>query len=646
MKSGYFFVVLLLLNIFGSYLNFNIFVESFETNGRCETLLETSQCYNTLVNHNIYLIVNQTQQETEDILSYLIGAASLTGNQTCIASFKGLVCLKNYQPCQTFTFNTNSISLPSYPCQSFCDLNEYECSNYISLFPNEYKCNYTTVDGPQYPDNSTIYDLTSIGGPSNQTIQCTADGVTANSGEVDVPCPSPLIKVSQEDLDTKKNYFAIGQCAIPCPFHILTKYQEKVSYYTKAVVYFLSFFGSIFLILSFVVMAGKYSKKYEIILSFTAATIIVDISYFLEFSKPDLEFVCADNDPGRFISQESDMRCGWSGFLYQFGTMGTFIWWSVACYDVFLTSRIKKNIYFKFIRIGAWTLTILFGLIPLMGKTYNSSLISYGCWIYAPTHTDAWQYTLYYVPSWIMVLIIFIFTCYGVYNIAKMYKEYPNRNVAIYNMKIVFLMIYLLFVITYNSFFKFYLKESVYEELLVEWVDCLYRTQNSLVSHDERCPLNLPGFAFRYVGTITTASIGFMAFLVYGIDPNMINVWRNSRVSKAVANKVTSTVNNLTSRSSSKTPSSSSSSSSSNNRKSSRSSSIKMKKTSGSESSLSESRDILVNSQSDNNSNSSSVNNLNNNSISITTQSSSFVQNDSTSTISNTVDNDEEPCTD
>ncbi|KAF2068584.1 hypothetical protein CYY_010087 [Polysphondylium violaceum] len=84
-------------------------------------------------------------------------------------------------------------------------------------------------------------------------------------------------------------------------------------------------------------------------------------------------------------------------------------------------------------------------------------------------------------------------------------------------------MLYLLFTITYNSFFKFYLNEDSYTQLLLDWVVCL-----TTASDSKSCILHLPGFIYRYIGLISTAATGFVSFLVYAIDINTFNIWRES----------------------------------------------------------------------------------------------------------------------
>ncbi|KAF2076771.1 hypothetical protein CYY_001897, partial [Polysphondylium violaceum] len=323
------------------FLNFSY---AWDEKGRCETLSSTSVCNSILGTNqtNIYLKSDQNQTAIEASFSYFFGITSAAGPD-CAPYLQKLLCSYNYPQCVIVNSTTPTIYLPSLLCQGDCKITEQICSAFVALFPPEYLCSNKSSDGlPSYPDSSTIYDLQAFGGPSNETIQCSHYSTQAQPATLQ--CPHPLLNVSYQQQKDQPAYFSLyeidpeSSCVVPCPMQISTKREVDAMYISKVVLYFLSFTGSVILFITFGLLTKKYSKKYEIILSFTFSTVIVDISFFLELSKPDLQFVCGD-EPGRYITQ-TDVRCGFSGFLFHWGTMATLFWWAFLCYDFYLTSKI------------------------------------------------------------------------------------------------------------------------------------------------------------------------------------------------------------------------------------------------------------------------------------------------------------------
>eukprot|EP01132_Coremiostelium_polycephalum_P009634 gene9634-11810_t len=348
-----------------------------DINGKCEILSPTSICNTTLNYTSIYIPSYTTQLKIEFEVSRNISFLNFT-TPSCKNDGTQFFCLSAFPFCNQLTFTTPPINIPSQVCYSSCRLAEESCSLFIPIVYPTFTCKSNNSQGnPEYPEETSNYNLTPFQGPEDFQLQCNSNS-RKGDGNSTIECKEPLLYISEEEEKSDGlYYFVLGRCALPCPFKIWKQSEVDSIMIIKKVLYSLSFIGAILLIVTFGIIPNEISPKMESIVSFSIGTIFLDISFFIE--NHDKNFICS-SDRSRYKVQ-SDVSCGFNGFVFQFGALVSIFWWTMLCFDLFLTVRMKKNIYFKYLRIIVWTISILSSIIPLMGKVYASTVATTGCWL-------------------------------------------------------------------------------------------------------------------------------------------------------------------------------------------------------------------------------------------------------------------------
>ncbi|EGG14614.1 G-protein-coupled receptor family protein [Cavenderia fasciculata] len=454
----------------------------------------------------IYVPFNSSQSTMAQNATEIFNFLSLT-NEECQSAASVIVCGMFFKPCTIVNTPTNNISLPSLTCQSKCMEAFQPCQIYLSQFP-ALSCSSVVNGEPEYPNISTSFNLTQYGGSSNQSINCNSiyTPLARNS------CPEPLVYMTLEMYDTP-NYFNITPtCAIPCPFEAWGNNQKTLNATSRALTS-IGFICSFIILILYAVLPNKITHKMECILSFAVSTMIVSISYFIEMA--NTRFPCGGGEGDRYAVQD-DAKCGFNGWLFQLGALSNIVWWTIICFDYFLSIRmstyLKDN--FKYFRIGIWSMLIFFSFLPLYKKHYEATPLTSGCWIDSDDNS-AWQYASFYVPAWICLFFIFCFTIYSTIKIYSIYKVLKNKKVIIFTIKQSLVMLVILFNFIFICFFKFYVdaREDVYYDKIREWVACIS------TSSKEDCPLELPDFQFRLLQLICTTDSGLVGFFLFAIDP-------------------------------------------------------------------------------------------------------------------------------
>ncbi|GAM19346.1 hypothetical protein SAMD00019534_025210 [Acytostelium subglobosum LB1] len=488
---------------------------SFDVNGRCEVIDPMSPCNTTIPpNTLIYLNSTETQQSVTEQAIFYINLLVFTDLNCSIAGLQ-FFCTNFYRPCSIVNTPSRQIAFPSLPCRSLCDSTYNICIKYSNKFPTS--CNATSDGLESFPNNETTYVLTpsQAGQDKNVSIACNNE-YKASNNSVQL-CRSPLIYVDQETSRSRSKYYTVtDNCAIPCPFYIWSKSIDNSLYYIQTVLTSISFICSIFLILIYGVIQDKISIKMEVILSFAIGTMMFELSYLMTNKGNTL--YCSDNR----YKVTSDAICAINGFLFQFGANATIFWYTAICYDFFLSMRLKKFTYFKYVRIGLWTLAFLFAAIPLMGRVYVSSPVNRGCFL---SGSGVWQYLFTYIPLWICLAMITLFLAYLIYKIHAMNQVLNDAKVLVYNAKQVFIMIWILFTFVFVTVFKFYSdsRESYYYSKIADWVNCI--AQNG----ESRCLLGIGDYQFKMIQIASTCSVGFFGFLAFGLEPSVLYSLRKSR---------------------------------------------------------------------------------------------------------------------
>ncbi|KAM9993247.1 hypothetical protein ACTFIZ_011208 [Dictyostelium cf. discoideum] len=265
----------------------------------------------------------------------------------------------------------------------------------------------------------------------------------------------------------------------------------------------------------------------ESILSFACGGCITALSLFIQSRQDD--FNCS-SDPGRFKSQ-SDYLCLLTGLIFQFGAITSIFWAPMIAFDFYITSRLSKIRKFGLYRIGIWSLIFILTALPAFGGKYSSTVAT-SCWINS-NDGSAWQYVSFYIPSWCAMGLLCLFSILSVINVSKMYMKSPNRRILFFNIKIIITSLILLFNLTFASSLKFYMEDKMdtYFDAIGVWAECISKGDLS------QCELHAPGYELKALNVVVVSILGFCIFIGYGLDPIVIQIWKESEKLKLILKK-------------------------------------------------------------------------------------------------------------
>ncbi|KYQ90311.1 G-protein-coupled receptor family protein [Tieghemostelium lacteum] len=485
---------------------------AIDVNATCQTILADSPCALVLPYSTFYLNSSKTQEENKADAETIIELKSFL--QDCANPIIKLICLTLYPPCTEITNTTPHISLPSNPCKSVCENVNGQCGSLIRQADPTFTCDQIDSLGyPAYPDNSTQYDLAAYGG-GTETIQCNAGIGVKDYPENTGSCTYPLVYVEPDKRDKLSYYFVSEGCAIPCPFKVFPEKDLEGFRTARIITYLFSFTTSVYLLAVYAILPNKWTFRTETIASFASGCIMISIAYYMEFSAAKGtwdNFVCTD-DPGRFANQ-SDPHCGFNAFFFHFGLLTSCIWWLNICYDFYLTIRIQRNVYYRYIRVVSWGIPILCTIAPFAGKIFGASIGASGCWMQRG-NDSAWVYLCFYIPMLTFVILGCYFLIFSVKRVIETYHLVPNRKIIIFNIRMIVFMIWVVFAISFGCFCNFYFdaKSDEFKASIERYFQCV------LSGGGTTCEANAPFATFRLLNIISTSTVGFAGFIGLGVD--------------------------------------------------------------------------------------------------------------------------------
>ncbi|KAM9957842.1 hypothetical protein ACTFIW_012814 [Dictyostelium discoideum] len=517
-----------ILNILILFVN----SQDLKLGGSCELIDSNSPCFSKLNYTNFYLQPGDSITQLNKNVSDIIGMLEFT-TPKCKPNAINLICLKSYPKCETYnetlSNNTNIIfNLPSLPCNSICLIAETPCKIFIDNFLKDLSCNSKFSNGvSMFPINSTDYEFKESGNYDfDFNVECNDNIINDNSSSV-INCPAPLLNSKDHVIPGKTTYYYItDSCILDCPFEIYpgkTKILDKTNYTLTSI----SFITCFFMILTFGVLPNKITHRMESILSFACGGCITALSVFIQSRQEN--FNCS-SDPGRFKSQ-SDYLCLFTGLIFQFGAITSIFWAPMIAYDFYITSRLSKIRKFGLYRIGIWSLIFVLTALPAFGGKYSATVAT-SCWINSDDGS-AWQYISFYIPSWCAMGLLCLFSILSVINVSKMYMKSPNRRILFFNIKIIITSLILLFNLTFASSLKFYMEDKMdtYFDAIAVWAECISKGDPS------QCELHAPGYELKALNVVVVSILGFCIFIGYGLDPIVIQIWKESEKLKWILKK-------------------------------------------------------------------------------------------------------------
>ncbi|KAN0009085.1 hypothetical protein ACTFIU_008977 [Dictyostelium citrinum] len=507
-----------------------LFVDGLDIGSRCETLNSKSLCSIYLGYTNIYLPYGYTQDIIEASVTATLSKFSAIPDLVCKENVIKLFCISSYRECNN---NINGISfpLPSNPCEKNCDIVLETCAPFLIYF-EDFSCEKNDTDGKNlYPVTANYYNLTSYGGSSNQSIECS----NPNQGPINttVSCVYPLVYVSNEDLKSGEKYHEVmPNCVLPCPLYVYTDKQYDIKFYTEVVFYCVSATIAVYLILTFGLFQNKITHRGWIIV-YLGFTILALCASYATQQYGNGDFRCSPQ-PGRYRSSQ-DGNCMLTGFFFQMGGLGTIFMLSLYSFDFFLTINMKTNKYFLQTSIGVWALIFFFALLPI--KHYESTIDSAGCWI-GEYNNRFWLYFCFYIPAYIVTFLMVIFITSSIYKVFKMtvlFKSINDRRILFLNLRSVTFLLVILFCISFTSMYPLYVSYNgdVFYDSIEKWVYCLLEKGN------DQCPrIQFSRFGLRYMNAFCMSIIGILLLFGLGIDPHIATIYRESERFKYLLNLI------------------------------------------------------------------------------------------------------------
>ncbi|EGG17659.1 G-protein-coupled receptor family protein [Cavenderia fasciculata] len=474
---------------------------------RCEVINPASQCVPYLNYTNVFIGngTNQTyiEQITSDVLYQLLLAPT-----ECQVPAISLTCLGAYRQCNSIEHSTPQINIASPICYSQCDKTYQGCHAFFETFGIPFSCDGTTNGTVDFPVIGLQYNFSQYNASSDVVIPCNIESTT-NANITD--CPLGLQYVPEDKRDDKLINFISEGCAIPCPFRALSDKEYDITPPTKAVIRYLSLIASSILLIVYVVVPNVITPRMECIIYYSLASILFTASSFIESSEDHFE--CGD---GLYrYKYQSDVSCGISYFLFQFGALNIIFWWGMIAYDFYVTTQIKSIANFWRFRIGLWSTSALLAAIPLMGGQVGAQISTGNCWILT-NDTQLWQYLTFLVPVWIVLLVITFFMMASLLKVYKFYKVVKDKNLLFFNIKMILVLLYVVLISIFLLFYMVYLngRKHIYLDIISDYIKCIVANKNDLT----KCSVVFPDFEVRYVCTITFGSLGVLGFISLLVD--------------------------------------------------------------------------------------------------------------------------------
>eukprot|EP00004_Rigifila_ramosa_P005918 TRINITY_DN1657_c0_g1_i4.p1 TRINITY_DN1657_c0_g1~~TRINITY_DN1657_c0_g1_i4.p1 ORF type:complete len:555 (+),score=122.23 TRINITY_DN1657_c0_g1_i4:10-1674(+) len=335
---------------------------------------------------SVFLFANDTIASIEatggtlDVYNQLL-AAVLTVNQACGQLAKKQVCAAGFPPCNT----DHAVPLPEMPCRTLCESTNAACEALFSQFGQP----VTDCAGEletwlhqyhQWADGSTTFPAGST--PCN-------DGSAYTDAEA--TCHWPL---GAKD----------GVCVEVCGHeaaHTADPDNYPANLKAQYVVGFLSFFCSLFMVMTWVLFPKKRKFPSTMILYLSINSLFVSVSFLMQHWNPH-ESKCKDS-----VTQQtpSDAGCFLQYWFIQYNSLSLAFWWMFIAINLFLQVVIElktaANLQMIYHPI-AWGLPFILAIVPLGMRIVRYQNWVTFCWIDDPPkrYLDAFYF------SWIMLVII------------------------------------------------------------------------------------------------------------------------------------------------------------------------------------------------------------------------------------------------
>ncbi|KAL6064081.1 hypothetical protein QOT17_011151 [Balamuthia mandrillaris] len=318
----------------------------------------------------VYVPVNQTLAYLESRVSSAINYVGSLGDDGSIASqcnqfWAQLNCATYLRPCLVDPVTSNFVPLPTQPCKTSCQDYETMCAEYVAeqelplgvglYLPPGYTapmtCQELDTDGQDFFQSfaytASPFDTTA---PTNETqtypMQCNS---LLSNGTSFVVCEDPLSTV-------KRN-----ECGFTCPLPSYTDEQYNTIKVLQLVLAWLSWTGSLIVVLTYVLHNKLRKFPSNLILMAAVAAHAESVGMILptffgydntwcgfdtEYLMPETRIADATFVVDFHIEDLSVVSglCTFQGWLVQMGFLSSTMWWGIVAFNMFLSVFFGKKL--------------------------------------------------------------------------------------------------------------------------------------------------------------------------------------------------------------------------------------------------------------------------------------------------------------
>ncbi|EAL61407.1 G-protein-coupled receptor family protein [Dictyostelium discoideum AX4] len=337
-----------------------------------------------------------------------------------------------------------------------------------------------------------------------------------------IACPSPFLYRATNDTvgdyDLGYQYINIGKplppqlsflnnCLMPCQssffeqdswnsFNKLVKQMGAVAFTCSAIIMII--YGPLMNRSFF-----KFDRHTITVFCFALSTFFIGVSDLM-FATNDVDMVCPESHR---YARQTDKTCATNGVLFQFGWLGSVMWFAFLSIDGFFRASGKKmnKIAFAIVLASIWILNIVLSFAPMGGDQYGAYFVGQvNCWILVKN----WQYAFFWAELIVSLAIGFVGICLTIYSLIRKTSD-GNTLKHVTPLILVFLLFcqYLYMIIFYGIINE---KKDHYQNILAEQVGCIFN--NALAK------MKVPGIVYAgectFNETITFSSQYAFLFFV------------------------------------------------------------------------------------------------------------------------------------
>ncbi|EGG22800.1 G-protein-coupled receptor family protein [Cavenderia fasciculata] len=512
--------------------------------GRCEKYIgdpvDTPLCQGLLANaDSVYVnsTASQSDLQTQALQFKLI--LDFGGSDQCkVQNTYKTLCALFFMECIEYQVpNTSTVlAFPKFPCSANC----YNTTELCQIPTNLLDCSSKVIGGGYnftlFPLESALYNLTSFGGDTNHSVTCQNPNLI-NSNTTFGLCPFPLVEHPTDDQErsTYEGYIYISNissCVAPCPSPLF-KPQIWTNIFTMGdILSFLSFFATIFLIITYGILNPKITRFDKINLCVMSAACGVALAGVIQAINGTQDSLCPE--PGRSASPIDDL-CLTTGFILHVSALYVVTWWCIMAFEVWFaikTVGAKKREFFKYYCIGTSLISWIFPIATISAKEYHAGPGNVFCWIWSSKYRNIffWGPLGVFLFAGTIFLILLIREIYIIVSIKISKMDQSRWNILKMEVKPIGSLVAYYTILLYLFAYDQYIVSAQHEYFasIPQYFACL--TNPKTTDPEQECLVLGPSVAGVGFFVFCIRIFGFFSFLLYGLSSRTKKIWSQSIV--------------------------------------------------------------------------------------------------------------------